>query len=109
MEATGLVSSKTAITIEKALEDFLTDVEKNRKVKPSTMRKYNLLSRTIREFCQNPRVHLFEPVGRRADHSIQKYMDLRRTLSRKVVGTLEVFLPILREYGMAGGFANEIV
>jgi site-specific recombinase XerD len=52
MEATGLVATKTAVTIEKALEDFLTDVEKNRKVIPSTMRKYNLLSRTIREFCQ---------------------------------------------------------
>jgi hypothetical protein len=47
-ESTGFVAKKTAISIDKALENFLADVGKDRKLKPSEMQEYKLLSRAIR-------------------------------------------------------------
>jgi hypothetical protein len=53
IEVEGLVANKSTVTVEKALADYETDLTRNRRLKPPTMRKYEYFLRTLREFCES--------------------------------------------------------
>lgn len=50
MEATGIGNSGAPMSVEDALSKFLADAV-SRKLRPSTLRKYELMQRTLTEFC----------------------------------------------------------
>jgi integrase len=52
MEATGLVQGGAPITVDEAFKKFIADAEA-RNLRKSTLRKYDLMHRSLTAFCQN--------------------------------------------------------